>query len=307
MLELMLIEKDARKRVVSAIELEKAVLEYERVEKLKGRVVLNCDAYNELRRHLVEVFCQLNSVANSEGKGRDDLTVEILVAAENISRRVSIAQSRAVRVLAEQIKTSFAGFRQLLHKYGDNLELVDPQLKNNTDLVGVLTAFEKAWEKGKEFFLNPKLCNMLIYFSRLIEGVAEKYPELREKIEATDTDVFVILPCLVVLNALDGDDKGICQAYYPVIGDNGSHQQHYENTKQKYDAMKGRCRDHYELYNIVEQFILDRGLSETHLRRFQLTEEQVKQLVHDIKVIAIGMQRHQPAEWNSLMAVAMSQ
>ena len=303
----MLIEKDARKRVVSAIGLEKDVLEYERVEKLKGRVVLNCDAYNELRRRLVEVFCQLNSVANSEGKGRDDLTVEILVAAESISRRVSIAQSRAVRTLAEQIKTSFGDFRQLLRKYGENLELVDPQLKNNSDLVAVLTSFEKAWEKGKEFFLNPKLCNMLIYFSRLIEGVAEKYPELREKIEAVDTDVFVILPCLVVLNALDGDDKGICQAYYPVIGDNGTHQQHYETTKQRYEAMKARCRDHYELYNIVEQFILDRDIPEAHLRRFQLTEDQVKQLVHDIKLIAIGMQRHQPAEWNSLMAVAMSQ
>jgi hypothetical protein len=303
----MLIEKDARKRIVAAIELETEVREYERVEKLKGKVVLSCDAYHELRRKLVEICCQLNSIANPDGKGRDDLSVDILLAAEGISRRVSLSQSRAVRHLADQIKASFTDFRELLRKFADNIELVDPQLKNNPDLVAVLTAFEKSWEKGKEFFLNGKLCNMLIYFSRLIEGVTEKYKELREKIESADTDVFVILPCLVVLNGLNGDDKGLCRAYYPVIGDGGSQQQHYDSTRSQYEGMKRRCRDEYQLYNIVEQSILDRNIPETQLRRLQLTQEQVKQLVHDIKLIAIGMQRHQPAEWNSLMAVAMNQ
>lgn len=43
----------------------------------------------------------MNGIANTEGKGRDDLDVEILIAAEGIMRRISPDQSKAVRIVAE--------------------------------------------------------------------------------------------------------------------------------------------------------------------------------------------------------------
>lgn len=46
----------------------------------------------------------MNSVANMEGKGRDDLDFEILIQAEGILRKVTNEQSRAVRIIAEDIK-----------------------------------------------------------------------------------------------------------------------------------------------------------------------------------------------------------
>jgi hypothetical protein len=49
--------------------------------------------------------------------GRDDLSNDILLAAEGIYRRISPAQSKAVRSLAERIKKAFLDFRQLLRKY----------------------------------------------------------------------------------------------------------------------------------------------------------------------------------------------
>jgi|TARA_B110001450_G_scaffold55326_1_gene51882 hypothetical protein len=49
--------------------------------------------------------------------GRDDLSNDILAAAEGIFRRVSPNQSKAVRVLAEKIKKTFVDFRNLLKKY----------------------------------------------------------------------------------------------------------------------------------------------------------------------------------------------
>jgi len=58
--------------------------------------------------------------------GRDDLGNEILLAAEGISRRISINHSKAVRNLAERIKKSFNDFRILLRKYEQNIEVVDP-------------------------------------------------------------------------------------------------------------------------------------------------------------------------------------
>ena len=53
--------------------------------------------------------------------------------------------------------------------------MVDPQLKNNQDLVEALTDYENYWEKGKSYFLDSKKCTYLIHFSHIIEITAEKY------------------------------------------------------------------------------------------------------------------------------------
>ena len=87
--------------------------------------------HSKNRKKLVEIINKINAVANPDGKGRDDLQVEILVQAEGICRRISNSQSKAVRKLAEGIRTSFGRLRQLCRKYGENIEGVDPQLKNN--------------------------------------------------------------------------------------------------------------------------------------------------------------------------------
>lgn len=43
------------------------------------------------------------------------------------------------------MKTSFNAYRVLMQKYKKNIEIVDPQLKNNAELVKVLTLFEESW------------------------------------------------------------------------------------------------------------------------------------------------------------------
>ena len=73
--------------------------------------------YNSKRSKVIEILGKINRVANPEGMGRDDLTNDILLAAEGIFRRVSPHQSKAVRVLAERIKKTFLDFRNLLKKY----------------------------------------------------------------------------------------------------------------------------------------------------------------------------------------------
>ena len=149
MLELMLIEADARRFITDAIDTEKELSAIEEREKQKGRILLECEDYNICRKKLVKVIGQLNSVANSEGTGRDDLALDILVSAESVVRRVSSSQSKAVRALAEAIKKSFHSLRMLFRKYRENIEVVDPQLKNNPELVEALSSFENYWEKGK--------------------------------------------------------------------------------------------------------------------------------------------------------------
>ena len=52
--------------------------------------------------------------------------------------KISAQGSKAVRRLIEDIKKKLAGFRTLIRKYGENVEVVDPQLKNNSELVEIL-------------------------------------------------------------------------------------------------------------------------------------------------------------------------
>ena len=116
-LELMLIEADARRFITEAIENEKELSLIEQREKSRGRIVVDTQEYIQKRSKLIQILGKINSVANPEGMGRDDLSNDILAAAEGIFRRVSPNQSKAVRVLAEKIKKTFVDFRNLLKKY----------------------------------------------------------------------------------------------------------------------------------------------------------------------------------------------
>jgi hypothetical protein len=152
----MLIEQDARRFITEAIKFEREMVMLEMKEKAKGRIVLDSVRYNNTRASLIQMIGKINSVANVEGKGRDDLGADIMVAAEGLSRRFSSVQSRSVTALVDKIRASFNAIRALLRRYEQNIEIVDPQLKNNNELVECLASFETSWEKGKEYFLSSK-------------------------------------------------------------------------------------------------------------------------------------------------------
>lgn len=88
-LELMLIEADARRFITEGIENEKELALIEVKEKSRGRIVVDSQEYAQKRSTLVQILGKINSVANPEGMGRDDLGNDILLAAESIFRRIS--------------------------------------------------------------------------------------------------------------------------------------------------------------------------------------------------------------------------
>lgn len=87
--ELMLIEADARRFITDAIETEKDLTQIEIKEKSRGRIVVETEEYKQHREKLVKILGKINSVANPEGMGRDDLSIDILMTAETTFRRVS--------------------------------------------------------------------------------------------------------------------------------------------------------------------------------------------------------------------------
>jgi hypothetical protein len=57
----------------------------------KGTVVLsNNKDYNLMRTKLIENICEINAVANTTGKGRDDFSIKVLIKAEEICKKTSL-------------------------------------------------------------------------------------------------------------------------------------------------------------------------------------------------------------------------
>jgi hypothetical protein len=81
----------------------------------------------------------------------------------------------------------------------------------------LLISYEKYWERGKHYFLNGKLCSQLIHFSSILECLSEKYSKFEELIEYRDTDIFVMIPMIMILKSCEGDDKKICEHFLAEI------------------------------------------------------------------------------------------
>jgi len=286
----MLIEKGARRYIVQAIKCDQELRVLEINERLKGRIILRTPQYDISRKKFIEICNQINSIANTQGKGRSDLKIEILLEAEDTLRKVTEHRSKAIRKLCEQIKVTFNGLRNLFKKYSENIEAVDPQLKNNTDLSEALLAFERAWEKGKEFLLNKTTKETLLSMSELIEGLVEKHKEIVEKIEAMDADIFIMLPSLSILKSIDNNT----QSY------KDSNQ--YEQLKGMYKKLKAKTKG-YELYNTMERMILEKAVEKKLSDKVRI--EDINKLLHNIKELAIVIQRANPTEWNTLMETSI--
>ena len=71
-------------------------------------------------------------MTNSQGKGREDFKLEVLLKAEELSIKPN--STGATKKVADQVKNTFNLFRTLLRKYSENIEVVDPMLRNNQEL-----------------------------------------------------------------------------------------------------------------------------------------------------------------------------
>lgn len=166
--ELMIIEGDARRFIIDSINLE-IVLGQEFMQ--QPPMIAK---FNEKRKEMVEFISQVNAVVNVEGKGRDDFDSKLLEQSEQLARRAG--HSRAANRLAHNVLASFNHYRQLMRQYMVNIELVDPQLRNNEPLVKVVSDFENAWCIAANQIGQPERLTQLDLFSKLLEKTQTELP-----------------------------------------------------------------------------------------------------------------------------------
>lgn len=223
--ELMVIECQSRRFIAEGISAEATLAGLEASSRQTGDFTEDPTTRQQLNQaHLsfTKILAKINSVANFEGHGRDDLSVDILHAANDVLLKITACESQNLRRLAHKIIASYQNLRDLLRRFRDNIEVVDPQLRNNPDLVEALLEYEKNWEKGKVYLLNSKRCDQLIFFTNVIEGLCEKYPSFKDCLECCDSEVFVQIPMVMLLKRADKEDSDICEVFLPQIGEGES-------------------------------------------------------------------------------------
>ena len=305
--ELIYIEKISRRFIFDGIKIEKEMCIYENKAKIKGKILINDKEYNNIREKFINNLNTLNKIANINGKGRDDLDIKILIKSEKVLTTVSEIQSSGLRKLANNIKKCLNDFRNLFKKYNMNIESVDPQLINNPELVNNLYNFEQIWEKGKKYLCNNNKYNQLLHFNQIIQIIIEKYKNFNigKLIEDSDPQIFVSIPAVLILHAIDSNNYEIIKDYI----------QNYKNNelfvylKKTIKNVYKKVGDNYKGYNLFEKFLLFDSQKEEEGIIYELKNyleiEDIKLFLKNIKILSMNMQRDNPTEWNEFFELAM--
>ena len=311
--ELIIIEEKARKLILEGIKLENDITNYENKSKIKGKLLINDQKYNELRSKLIGNILEINRIANVNGKGRSDLSPEILFQAEKVLVTVSENQSKGMRNLALKIKNGLNVMRQLFRKFSKNIESVDPRLSNNKDLSKYLLYFERKFELGKIYLLDNKKYNQLLAFSQIIEIICEKYNKysIRELIENNDPCIFVSLPSILLLKAINKEDKNICKEYITGLYDkNNESGLLFQNIKNMKKQVKGIIGDSNKAYNIIEKYVLFDGTKEQlmvdkEIEKYSKLKEIISEIKKGLTNLSVHLQTYKPTQWNEFFQLAM--
>jgi len=185
--------------------------------------------------------------------------------------------------------------------------VVDPQLKNNPELVEALVQYEKCWEKGKRYFLDSKKCRQIIHFSQIIEATSEKYKEFEEQIECRDANIFVTIPSLVILKSLEKNDKDIAKSFLPKIEEQDDEIGELFNTLQEHfnETMK-KQKDKYKFYNLLERDVLGITTSKGNTQLKEKLVKDIQQINHKIKRLSMELMRNKPQDWNNFLDALIS-
>jgi hypothetical protein len=138
----------------------------------------------------------------------------------------------------------------------------------------------------------------------------------QDQVEDRDTVIFVSIPALLILKCLDDDDKGICRSFFPpMFGEDGpkpvteeepdpfvdkvaTHKKFIE-LKKEYSSSRGRSKNEYDFFNLVERSILgmeddetpdqknSKAVTDKEFEDNGLSRKEMQQIVQRIRVLSM--------------------
>lgn len=106
----------------------------------------------------------------------------------------------------------------------------------------------------------------MIHFSHIIEATSDKHTEFKESIECRDADIFINIPCLLILKCLENEDKSICLYFLPQMYEKGSKLNTiFLELNKNFQLWKQTHKKFYLYYNLLEKIFLNITLTNEDL------------------------------------------
>ncbi|CAE8588219.1 unnamed protein product, partial [Polarella glacialis] len=151
-------------------------------------------------------------VANPRGKGRGDLQGKVLrVALDWLRRDLSELRPGAlalVELVAGGVLGAFMKMQDYLWQVEPRLCEVDPALANNPGLAAHLLELEEQWDLGDRYLMDPEAFQSLLDTAASLDGFRAQSKPFASMIEECGAELFLVLPRLVWLAALQSRDGG---------------------------------------------------------------------------------------------------
>mmetsp|Transcript_40311 Transcript_40311/g.88137 ORF Transcript_40311/g.88137 Transcript_40311/m.88137 type:complete len:490 (+) Transcript_40311:41-1510(+) len=314
--ELIKIEAAARKILVQSIAKERKLQVMEELFQSGFRSPVYWEAaFDNLQAILVRCISQLNASANSQGKGRSDLHVGILMAAKAVlEQRNHDCRDRGgarsvAALLAAGVQDSFHAMRLHLREVAHCVERVDPQLCNNPVLVEHLLAWERSWELGLRYLLKPELLTCLEDLAAEVLAAQRLLPELQGMCEDSDVEFFLILPRLLWLRFLSEPlkQKELIRSLLPqhfTLDD--AHNDELEGLRERFCEVE---KAHSGCRSALWEALVRRAVRGVCCKGLQAQPGSLAQamdnLMRDLEGWSIKLQRQNPEDWNQCCHIIM--
>jgi hypothetical protein len=145
----------------------------------------------------------------------------------------------------------------------------------------------------------------LIHFSSVIEATGEKHRQFSEQLDNREAEIFVIIPSLLILKSLEGDDKDICSFFYPEMFIPSTTQgKQLQDLKKRYEQGRMKMGSSFDYYNLIEKCLLEVSLTEKEKKQAEDYEIQNK-IIKDLKCLSMCLSRIKPGDWNRFLDVVI--
>jgi len=304
--QLIEIEKSARGILVEAFQHERSLRCLEAASggmPEKGSTALE---YAGIQRRLFACLSRLNSVANVNRKGREDLSPEVFnvatAALRNGPTELTDGGAPNFAIIIEVVE-AYEAMRDYLRRVEPFLDQVAPRLSENAGLAARLAQLEEGWELGATYLLQKPICDATCSVVKELKAILRADLRLSQLCETCDVEWLLVLPRLLWLCYLEHPTRHV-EVLKHLLPHHFAEATIHTNTRlQDLHAAYARARHSLgfgasHAPKAAWDFLVQQVSVASGPGKALAALPNVQELVKVLEPWSMELQRHCPQDWN---------
>lgn len=266
--------------------------------------------YADVQRRLFACLSRLNSVANVNRKGREDLSPEVFNVATVALRNGLSDGSAPNSAIIIEVVDAYEAMRDYLRRVEPFLDQVAPRLSENAGLAARLAQLEEGWELGATYLLKKPMCDATCSIVKELKGILRSDPRLSQLCETCDVEWLLVLPKLLWLCYLEHPTRHV-EVLRHLLPQHFAEATIHTNVRlQDLQASYARARHALRFAALPRSNgawdILVRQVSSSAGGPLKSTDTSLPDVLEFVKVLetwSMELQRHCPQDWNQYSAL----